>query len=251
VLSLHEEIGFLNEPKALWHTVYPYEDIIGSYSRSQAYYRLGVEQASTETARRARRLYGLYLWMTRSGRVLDKYPEMIFRIPFVRSLFPDAHFIFIVRNGWDTIRSIDRWSDRAGETVDNERHDWWGTDDRKWHRLVDDIADEHSALTDHTGELHGIDRHVDRAALEWALTMEEGRSYLREDDAFHLVRYEDLTTSPSDTLSELLDFVNLQLDEAVLQYGMDTLSPVPPKEKVDLHPLIAPLFKKMIKIYEY
>lgn len=31
-MSMHRDIGYMNEPKALWHTAYPYEDVIGHYS---------------------------------------------------------------------------------------------------------------------------------------------------------------------------------------------------------------------------
>ena len=40
LLSMHRDIGFLNEPKAIWHTLYPYEDVIGNYTGMKASYRL-------------------------------------------------------------------------------------------------------------------------------------------------------------------------------------------------------------------
>ena len=39
-LSLHRQIGFLNEPKALWHNAYPNEDLIGNYTDKPARYIL-------------------------------------------------------------------------------------------------------------------------------------------------------------------------------------------------------------------
>lgn len=252
ILSLHPDVGFLNEPKALWHEIYPHEDVIGSYSQGRAHYRLDAGQVSDEIVQRAHSVYGFYLWSTRSKRVVDKYPEMIFRIPFIRAIFPDARFIFIVRNGWDTIRSIDRWSDRAGENVGSELHDWWGVDGRKWHCLVDDVAAEHPTLVDHIDDLHAIDRHADRAALEWALTMKEGRAYLEASDAaFHLVRYEDLTSTPRETLSELLAFTSLSQDKVLLRYGDDMLAQVPAKDEVRLNPLVGPFFERMMDKYNY
>ena len=32
-LGIHEDVGFLNEPKALWSYLYPKDDIIGSYKK--------------------------------------------------------------------------------------------------------------------------------------------------------------------------------------------------------------------------
>ena len=136
VLSMHREAGFLNEPKALWHAIHPKEDLIGSYSRGVAHYRLGEADANPDMKRSANRLFGAYLAATLSRRVVDKYPELIFRVPFVRALFPDAKFLFLVRNGWDTCHSIEGWSNRLGEQVADETHDWWGVDRRKWNMLV-------------------------------------------------------------------------------------------------------------------
>ena len=106
VLSMHRDIGYLNEPKAIWHLIHPHEDIIGSYTQDDAKYRLTAEEATDEMCHRAKQMFGAYLTATRSKRLVDKYPELIFRVDFVRALFPDARFVFLVRNGWDTCHSI-------------------------------------------------------------------------------------------------------------------------------------------------
>ena len=72
VMSMHREIGFLNEPKALWHSVFPFEDFIGNYSRGQAYVRLTETMASAEVRSAAHRLLGAYLRVAGARRVLDK-----------------------------------------------------------------------------------------------------------------------------------------------------------------------------------
>jgi hypothetical protein len=98
LLSMHKDVGFLNEPKAMWHLIYPFEDVIGSYSLGSASYRLMADDAADEQCRVGHRIYGAYLAATGSKRVVDKYPELIFRVPFVKRIFPDAKFIFLVRN---------------------------------------------------------------------------------------------------------------------------------------------------------
>ncbi len=112
VLSMHREVGFLNEPKALWHAIHPREDLIGNYTLDAACYRLGTADATDLRRKWIHRIYGVYLSATFSTRVVDKYPELIFRVPFIKALFPDAKFIFLMRNGWDTCRSIVGWSMR-------------------------------------------------------------------------------------------------------------------------------------------
>lgn len=251
ILSLHPEVGFLNEPKALWHAVYPHEDVIGSYDRGAAAYRLGGADATPPVAAAAHRLFGAYLWATRTTRVLDKYPEHVFRIPFLRALFPDAQFLWIVRNGWDTIRSIDRWSDRLGTTEGDEKHNWWGVDDRKWHLFVDQVAATHDALRGRQRDLRALDRHVDRAALEWALTVEEGRQHEATDTPVHRVRYETLTRAPAETLRRLQRAVHLPVDSAVLQYGQRVLTTSTPKPPVALDDRVRPVFEEAMSTLGY
>ena len=87
VLSMHRDVGFLNEPKAIWHSIYPYEDVIGSYSRGAAYYRLTESNVDASIKRNAHRIFGTYLTSVFSHRVVDKYPELIFRASFIKAIF--------------------------------------------------------------------------------------------------------------------------------------------------------------------
>lgn len=252
ILSLHPDVAYLNEPKALWHHVYAYEDVIGNYSLGEARYRLGPRQASEAVVAAARSIYGVYSRLAGARRVLDKYPEMIFRVPFVMEIFPHARFIFLVRDGWDTLRSIDKWSDRLGEEMGGQRHDWWGVDDRKWRLLVRDVVSGDPELGALAESLYGMDRHTDRAAVEWTVTMREGQRWMRErEDAFHLLRYEALVTDPRAILAGLLAFCGLERDEAVLDYAEEILRVVPRKPPVELHPDVEPIFLSMMNEMGY
>ena len=141
ILSMHRDVGFLNEPKALWHSVFKDEDVIGSYSRRPARYRLLGEDVTPIIIRNAERLFGAYLAITNSRRIVDKYPEIVFRIPFVKNIFPDAKFIFLVRDGWDTCKSIMDWSISKGSQLSSKREDWWGVNNRKWRLMVEELVE--------------------------------------------------------------------------------------------------------------
>ncbi len=252
ILSLHREVGFLNEPKALWHAIHPHEDVIGNYDRGPAAYRLGRHDVYEEIVRHAHRLYGAYLTTVGASRVLDKYPELVFRIPFVRSIFPDAHFLFVVRNGWDTIRSVAKWSDQHETENNGERRDWWGVNDRKWELLVDQAASTHPALQDRRDELLGLDCHLDRAALEWMLSMHEGLQHEEtHPDAITRVRYETLVSAPRETIRRVLERCHLSKDETPLSYAQKTVHVPPPTEPVDLDRSVAPLFHETMKTLGY
>ena len=252
VLSMHREIGYLNEPKAMWHLIHPHEDIIGNYSQADAKYRLTAEDATNEMCQRASQLFGAYLAATRSKRLVDKYPELIFRVDFVRALFPDARFIFLARNGWDTCHSIATWSKRLGVQINSEKHDWWGVNDRKWRLLVEQLVKTAPVFSQSADEVKHIDRHLDRAAVEWVVTMREGLHLMQTSpDYIHLIRFEDLTLQPDETLSALCEFCELTTDATFREYARQTLHPVPAKESFDIHPKIAPLFHDTMKEMGY
>ncbi|MDH4232718.1 MAG: sulfotransferase [Nitrospirota bacterium] len=235
LLSMHRDVGFLNEPKALWHAIYPREDLVGSYDRGPAQYRLGAEEVTPEMIAAAHRIYGAYLFSTCSRRVVDKYPELIFRVPFVRRLFLDARFLFLVRNGWDTCHSIDLWSKRLGTHAGDEQYDWWGVDNRKWKLLVEQVAAGEPDFGKKLERLGSLERHTDMAALEWILTMREGLRLSRElPEVVKTVRYEDLVLEQEKELSAILEFCELPRDEKFFAYGKANLSLAPAKKPFPL-----------------
>lgn len=247
ILSMHREVGFLNEPKALWHTLYPYEDISGSYSQGKASYRLDASQADPAVRRAAHRVFSFYLLVTGSKRLVDKYPELIFRASFVRALFPDAKFLFLVRSGWDTCRSIATWSERLGSRQHDETHDWWGVDGRKWKMLLEQIVAFDPVLGPHLEPLRQLDRHLDMAAVEWIVSMREGLKLLSEHpESVHSVRYEDLALRPVEILTDLLAFCELEPDGALYTYARNILHPSEPKPPFALNTLIRPAFEEMM-----
>lgn len=252
VLSMHRDVGFLNEPKVIWHLIHPKEDVIGSYSDEEGVYRLTAEDITEKICHRAERLFGAYLSTTLSQRVVDKYPELIFRVDFVRTLFPDARFILLVRNGWDTCRSIASWSEQFGVQVNGKTHNWWGVGDRKWNLIVDQLVARDEKLGEFTEEIRHFDRHLDRASVEWTVTMREGLDILQNlPDCIYTIRFEELTSNPIKVLSSLCKFCELNQDETFLDYAHHTLRPLPSRNPFDLHPKIEHIFHDTMSKLEY
>lgn len=252
VLSMHRKVGFLNEPKAMWHAIYPDEDVIGSYSRGPARYRLNAADVDAGVKHNAHRLFGAYLATIFSKRLVDKYPELIFRVPFVREIFPDAKFIFLVRNGWDTCASIDKWSARCGEQQNGEIHDWWGVNQRKWKLMLKELIEPDPYFANVKAAATDFENHTDMAALEWVVTMREGLRRMRENEGcIHQVRYEDLVAEPRTTLRAIADFAGLSEDETWLRYGESVLRPAPQHAEFDMHPTLRPLFDETMQALGY
>lgn len=252
ILSLHRQVGFLNEPKALWHAIYPKEDLIGSYSQGNARYRLETGDATDLVVHKANRLFGTYLTAVGSSRLVDKYPELIFRVPFVRQIFPDAKFIFLVRNGWDTCLSIDGWSKRLGTNVKDDTHDWWGINNRKWHLLIEQIAAKNIALQNNIATIKGYSNHTDMATVEWILTMQEGLKLIKQfSECVYLLKYEELIARPRNVLEKLLDFCELPHDDKVFDYASKTLTSRQNNRVFALPAEITPLFEQTMTALGY
>lgn len=222
LLAAHPEVGFLNEPKAMWHVVRDDEDIIGSYARSPSgRLRLDASDADPATAARCRALFGWYLRLSHSRRVVDKYPELVFRSEFVRAIFPDARFLVAVRSPWATLRSVSSWSRTHGD----ESSDWWGVEDRKWNVLWRQAVIERSenadvavlALADEK------DHHV-RAAVEWVVTMRRAAALAAGDPEAQLVHYEEVAARPAEEMASILAFCGLAPSRRVEAYAEEIVS---------------------------
>lgn len=252
VFSVHRDVGFLNEPKAMWNSIYDNEDVIGSYSDLPGRYRLNGQDATSDVVNAAHKLYGAYSFFVCKKRVVDKYPEMIFRVPFVSSIFPDAKFIFLTRNGWDACASITNWSQRKGEIVNGSTHDWWGVDQRKWKLIKSELIKTDLSLSSIHELVDAIDDHRVMAAVEWIVTMREGlRASVENPHSVMTLPYEALVAEPRASLIKLFDFCNLQHDEDCISYAEKSLKPVAPYPEFDMPGPLRLLFDETMQMLGY
>jgi len=252
LLSMHSDVGFLNEPKALWHSVYKEEDVIGSYSRQNAKYRLFEKDATEEVIRNTNRIIGMYLKIIRSKRLVDKYPELIFRIPFVKSIYPDAKLIFLTRNGWDACGSIEKWSKKYKQHVGRELHDWWGADNRKWKLMLSELLNTDPFFQNSIDIISNFTSHNDMAVIEWIVTMREGLKHINNfKNCMYMLRYEDLIENPFKNISQLMAFCELKEDPNVYNYAERVLKKRPQHNKFEIQPQILPLFNETMTSLGY
>ena len=248
-LGIHREVGFLNEPKAMWSYLFPAEDLIGSYREDAAHYVLDGGQVDNRLRREAGRLFGAYLFFSGSRRLVDKYPEMLFRADFLRALFPDARIIFLHRNGWDVCRSIDAWSDEKGVSENGVRIDWWGRDDRKWRYLCEQVVASDDTLGEHVEK---ISRYVDqrhRAAVEWIVSMKRGLELAEEPGVLSLA-YSDYVSSDL-VRREVLEFCRLPADASFDQYCSVVLEKRESHAGFDLPAEISGEFHRVMECLDY
>jgi hypothetical protein len=241
LLARHRAVGLLNEPKALWHAAFPGQDVIGSYARAPGRLLLDERDATQAVERAARRLYGACARLTGSARLVDKYPEMLFRVPFLRALFPDAVFLLAERDGLATAHSVARWSQRFGRTVRGVRHDWWGVDGRKWRALCAEALPREPDLAPHRAELAALTDDHARAALEWLLNRRQlERLRTARTPSLHVVRLEDFRREPEVVLAGVLAACGLAADPELLVQARATLA-LAERQPAGLIPLPEPL----------
>lgn len=229
VLAAHPSVGFLNEPKAMWHVIRDDEDIIGSYApphTGRLY--LHAEDANEDVRRRGHALFAWYLRTSRSQRIVDKYPELVFRHTFVRAIFPDAHFLVAIRSPQSTLSSVAAWS----ESHTSDEADWWGLRDQKWNILWKQGVAERASNSDlATLALADEGDHYVRAAVEWIVTMREAVS-LAADPSAHVICYDELVRHPRESISEALRFCELPASSRTESYAEAIVSPQ--KDKDDM-----------------
>lgn len=251
LFAVHRDTIFLNEPKAAWHYVYDNEDVIGSYANSKGKLRINADVFKLSMRKKLSHIYSLAARISSSERVVDKYPELIFRIPFVNAIFPEAKFVAIVRDGVDTCSSVVEWSKRNGVSQDVDTHDWWGKNDRKWYSIVEEIIPEHEDLKPLQKELFKTTNHFDRAAVEWILSTRE--SIIRNTSNPHLllIKYEDLCTRTEDTLAQILDHCHLDNDKLFMGYANRKLNANRPYDQIELKDELVRPFKETLKMAGY
>jgi hypothetical protein len=216
ILSVHPEVCFLNEPKALWHVVHPHEDVSGYYpSASEPRFVLGAGEATAERRETAQRLFRYVERLTRSGRVVDKYPELSYRQDFLAEMFDDAIAVGIVRRPEQVVASIERFSNqmRRGD------QDWWGVNDKKWITLWDELVEGDADMAE---VFAGVDPATCdppmRALTEWVVGT---RAVLGQAGAAAplVVSYERLCDSPREEMARLVTHTELSPDRRVMEFA--------------------------------
>lgn len=250
ILSMHKDILFLNEPKAIWHSVNKNDDVIGSYQTQNARYRMKQEDANEKLRKEITRIYSCFNRLTFSRRIADKYPEMIFRIPYLLKLFPDAKIIFLQRNIIDTSLSTRQWN----KDKQNVEESWWGWKGRKWKLMVDQLVPENNYLKNFTSDIDKIEDDFSKAAVEWLLTMQEGINQKKKFPGNILsVKYEDLLKDSELTIQSIREFCELPFDSRFKEYALKTIRKGKEKENQEKfsYPFIEEYAEKIMRELGY
>lgn len=105
VIATHPDVVSLYEPVGLWLYADPGRD----------HDEFGEHDATDKVKRYIRNQFLKYQQENGNRVIVEKTPHNILRIPYVRAIFPDAHFLYIVRNPLSFVSSVElKWQRPAG-----------------------------------------------------------------------------------------------------------------------------------------
>lgn len=166
--------------------------------------------------------------------VVEKTVGNILRIPFVRSVYPEAKFVFLIRNGRDVIESAHRcWRKppAAGYLIDKlKTFPWWTCRNYAW-RYFRQIATRTLGFSKHLKSwgprYQGIDldlKHLqllDVCCHQWIACID---AYERDRQCLPVnirleVRYEDLVSDGAAEAERLANFLGIADPSPMIQFA--------------------------------
>jgi hypothetical protein len=116
ILDHHPSISTWIEPYYIWD----------HYFREAPHDERDASDANAEVQGWIRNAFSKYRKNLKVDRVVDKSPRNCLKLPFVQQIFPEAHYIFLLRDGRDTILSILRqWERKKRIFAKNEGSSQW------------------------------------------------------------------------------------------------------------------------------
>jgi len=205
---MHREVRYLFEPYHLWTAIDPRTDMVHLFQNRHGNCELTADDVTPSIQCRFESLIGRRLAGEGAPTLVEKTPINALRIGYLQALAPGCRFIHIVRDGVDVARSIERLANAntyriAGKPSFNQ---WWGDHDVKWSLLASEGARSYPDL----GDMAALQDHAARGAYEWLLSLlavDRWRSFL--GDRLLIVRYSELTRTPSQTMRKIASFARL------------------------------------------
>ncbi len=212
-LSKHSKITYLNERRDLWFSAYPESDI-WTHKAIERNGKLVLTAENTDAgkSKKLRNLFRMEALKTRKPILIEKLPINNFRLDFINSIFPNAKYIHIYRNGLEVARSIEKQAD-AGK--------WFGSNDYKWKQLVNISKQNH---THPLSEL--CSGNYEKGLLEWRFSTEAVVNFLKDQphDKFLEFSYDDLTSDPVSAIQNVLDFIGIDDEPGINNFAEENIS---------------------------
>lgn len=217
-------VAYWSEPRQVWS--------YGNWSQPDD--RLEAADCTPKIANHIRRRFARYTRSRNASYFLEKTPSNCLRVDFIRSVFPDAKFIFLLRDGRAVIRSTEEmrqagpdWSRIAARIrtsswrelpsfIDRlpwiyrkligKKLEYWGTRPPGWQSWIEEKR------SDRLTELQVL-------ALQWSATVSSAADDILgipEENKICL-KYEDLVSKPKEELARILKTIGVNSNNNILQ----------------------------------
>lgn len=213
-LSKHSKVTYLNERRDLWFAAYPETDIWTAKATARnGKMILSAEDTEIRKSKKLHKLFWMETIMPNRPIFIEKLPINNFRLDFINTIFPDALYIHIYRNGLEVASSIEKIADTGR---------WFGANKYKWNQLVN-IANE-KTQTMPLAELCAS--NYDKGLLEWRLSTEAAVNFLNDlpRDRFLEVSYYNLTNKPTDVIEQIFSFIGVDNETDVAKFANEKIS---------------------------
>ena len=253
---------------------WPCDEINYIWRHGNAHYsndEFSVEQASVSVKKFIRRAFARIARKQGLRYVVEKTCANSLRVAFVEKVFPDAKFIFIVRDGRDVVASaMKRWVAPLDIPYLLKKARYLPVTDAPyyviryfWNRVCRSFSSEDrlsfwGPRFDGMNEMQGSRSLAEVCAMQWVRCVEKSEHDLEQLDSarVHRLRYEDFVTNPSVELQSLAEFLNIDLSEndaRQLVQGVSSKSVGDWKNCFDQDVLesLEPLIKASMKRYGY
>jgi hypothetical protein len=230
-----------------------------------------VEQASESVKKFIRRAFARVARKQKLRYVVEKTCANSLRVAFVEKVFPDAKFIFIVRDGRDVVASaMKRWAAPLDIPYLLKKARYLPVTDAPYYfvrylrnRVCRSFSSEDrlsfwGPRFDGMNEMQRSRSLAEVCAMQWVCCVEKSEHDLEQLDAARVLRlrYEDFVTNPSIELQSLAEFLNIDLSEDDVRKLVQGVSPKNVGDwknclDQDVLESLKPLIKASMKRYGY
>ena len=228
ILSTHPDVVELYEPVGMWL----YADPLREHDEFD-------ESDATERVRKYIRGQFLKYQNENGGRtIIEKTPHNILRIKYVREIFPDAHFLYIVRNPLSFISSVElKWQNPAGRKRILKRIKSTPVAQiplyfkqfitQQWHKKV--LRRKYLSIWG--PRYKGIQNDIKTEdiwtviARQWARSTNKAERDLADFDDGQVLklRYEDFVENPLEHLQRICQHCELEMTYNMVEYVRETV----------------------------
>lgn len=242
LMSEHPDVLYINEPKMIW----------GYKNNFNADDVLGAADASEDICRFIKNHFASKMAGRTESRFMEKTPANCLRLPFILSVYPDAQIVHVLRDGRDVaISARSKWlaTNTAGSPTAASNYE--GMKNKSIRRLRNRLVDSGIPLRDlipylfsalrnmlylrHAGRYYTWGPRIpslkallkqkdllEVCGLQWEYSVRAVQEAARDLDQgqYMELRYENLVENPEQELTQILEFLELDVNETVIENAL-------------------------------